>query len=403
MNVTHGGPIALVLGLALSGCSSASTQLDAGEASATPAKAAPSAVASATTIASSAVTAPVVTADDAPKVDYRALSTELSEPDANFFSDNFVSNETSYLQISSTLVSSVKQGGVYVGVGPEQNFTYLAMTRPKLAFVVDIRRQNLIVHLLYRAAFEEAATRAQFVTLLFGRAYSPDGDPGANATIEQVLTHAEKLSADETSYLAAHKRLRDRIQAFYPLDAVDDKALEGAHRAFFKGQLDLRFELKLVNGRKYPTIRELFAADDPSGKKAGFLASEESFRFVQTMEKDGRVIPLVGDFAGDKALPKLGAYLRDKKLTVSTFYVSNVEQYLLEGGVWPKWRRNVAGLPTDDKSVFIRCYLDQGKKHPAELPGHRTATVVQRVSDFESLQQKQPFKDFFSVSTAGVL
>ena len=106
----------------------------------------------------------------------------------------------------------------------------------------------------------------------------------------------------------------------------------------------------------------------------GFLASEEAFRFVQAMESEGRIVPVVGDFAGDSALPGIAAYLAREKLTVSAFYTSNVEQYLLEPKVWAKWARNVAALPTDDRSLFIRAYLDQGRRHPKELTGHRTAT-----------------------------
>jgi hypothetical protein len=39
--------------------------------------------------------------------------------------------------------------GVYVGVGPYQNFTYISALDPDIAFVVDIRRKNLLHHLLY--------------------------------------------------------------------------------------------------------------------------------------------------------------------------------------------------------------------------------------------------------------
>src|SRR5262245_60729277 len=80
----------------------------------------------------------------------------LSEPNGPFFSDNTISNETSYLQVATALAKHAKHDGAYIGVGPEQNFTYIALTRPKLAFIVDIRRQNMVLHLLYKAIFEEA-------------------------------------------------------------------------------------------------------------------------------------------------------------------------------------------------------------------------------------------------------
>lgn len=334
---------------------------------------------------------------------FGALVASISEPDGPFFSDNIISNETSYLQIASQLEKSAKSGGAYIGVGPEQNFTYIAMTRPRVAFVIDIRRQNMVEQLLYKAIFVEAKSRAHFLTLLVGRAWDEAGDPGAAASVDQVIAHAEKNAPDEALWKATHARLRAVIEKEMPLDAEDKKTLEVTHRAFFKGQLDVRFELKPPQGRVYPKLREILAQKDPEGTARGFLASEDAFRFVQTMEREGRVIPVVGDFAGDRAMPGIAAYLAKEKLTVSAFYTSNVEQYLLEPKVWTKYARNVAALPIDDKSLFIRCYLDQGKKHPQQMKGHRAATVLQRIGEFNDRQSKKSFASWWEIATEKVI
>ena len=71
-------------------------------------------------------------------------------------------------------------GGVYIGVGPEQNFSYLSLTRPKLAIIVDIRRDNLLQHLYYRYLFEEARDRSHFIALLVGRPYDEGKAPPEN-------------------------------------------------------------------------------------------------------------------------------------------------------------------------------------------------------------------------------
>jgi hypothetical protein len=334
---------------------------------------------------------------------FGALVASISEPDGPFFSDNIISNETSYLQIASQLEKAAKPGGAYIGVGPEQNFTYLALTRPKVAFILDIRRQNMIEQLLYKAVFTEAKSRSHFLALLVGRAWDEASDPGAAASIDQVIAHAEKNAPDEALWQASHARLRALIEREMPLDAEDKKTLEVTHRAFFKGQLDVRFELKPPQGRVYPKLREILAQKDPEGNARGFLAGEETFRFVQTMEREGRIIPVVGDFAGDRAMPGIAAYLAREKLTVSAFYTSNVEQYLIEPKVWTKWARNVAALPVDDKSLFIRCYLDQGKKHPQQMKGHRAATVLQRIGEFNDRQTKKSFASWWEVATERVI
>jgi hypothetical protein len=327
----------------------------------------------------------------------------LSEPDGPFFSDNTISNETSYLQVAGPLAKLASPGGAYIGVGPEQSFTYIALTRPKLAFILDIRRQNMILHLLYKAIFEEATSRSHFVALLLGRPHDAAGAPGSAAGVDAVLAHAEKSAPDKAGFAAAHAVLRERVEQHIHLDAEDKKTLELVHRTFLDHQLELRFELKQKSGRRYPTLREILTGKDSEGKQSGFLANEEAFRFVQTMEKEGRIIPVVGDFAGDRAMPGIAAEIAKQHLTVSAFYVSNVEQYLFEPGVWRRWTRNVAALPTDEKSLFIRAWLDQGKSHPQQLKGHRTATLLQSVSHFVDRQTLTLYGSWLEVATDQVL
>lgn len=340
-----------------------------------------------------------------PDTSFADLVNKLSEPDRHFFSDNYISNETSYLHVAEGLAKHGKQGGAYIGVGPEQNFSYIAMLRPRLSFIVDIRRENMILHLLYKAIFTKATSRSHFLALLVGRPHDAASDPGAAASIEDVIKHAERSPADEATFTSSHEELRKMIEEGFhvALDANDKKTLFVSHSAFHKGQLDLRFELQQKNGRVYPPLRELLAATDLAGHKVGFLATEDAFRAVQTMQKEHRVIPVVGDFAGDRAMPGVAAALREKGLTVSAFYVSNVEQYLFENNVWPRWAKNVAALPADEQSLFIRAYLDQGKKHPRERKGHRTANLLQKLQAFNARQAKAPYTTWWDVATDQML
>jgi hypothetical protein len=354
--------------------------------------------AAATATASAAPVRPALTSDE-----FRALVTTLSEPDAEFISDNVISNETSYLQIGEQLSRAVTPGGVYLGVGPEQNFTYIALTRPSMAYVIDIRRANMLHHLLYKAMFDAARSRAEFLALLVAHPYEPNGDPGAEGTLEQVIAHAERSKPEKATFDDAHGRLLALIEKSYgfEIDARDRQALKKIHRAFSKRGLDVRFELKEASFRKYPTLRELLLQTDPQGKALGFMASEDAFRFVQRMQRENRIVPVVGDFAGDRAMPQLAERLVKEGRTVSTFYVSNVEQYLMTGGTWAKWRRNVEAFPTDGSSLFIRCYLDQGDRHPMQMAGHRTTTVLQRVADFEA--HKARYKSMLALASTDVV
>src|SRR5262245_23213204 len=97
------------------------------------------------------------------------LSRDSSEEDGYFRSDNLLSNETTFQYIIPDLLKTAKPGRVYLGVGPEQNFTYMTALKPSMAFIIDIRHGNLDVHLLYKALFEISADRADFVSRLFSR------------------------------------------------------------------------------------------------------------------------------------------------------------------------------------------------------------------------------------------
>src|SRR5262249_46471584 len=95
------------------------------------------------------------------------LSAQLSEPHGYFRSDNLLSNEMGFQWVIPDLLARTQAGGVYLGVGPEQNFTYIAALKPKMVFITDIRRGNLWTQLMYKALFEMSADRSEFVARLF--------------------------------------------------------------------------------------------------------------------------------------------------------------------------------------------------------------------------------------------
>jgi hypothetical protein len=119
----------------------------------------------------------------------------LSERDRYYFSHNYVSNETSQLQVAPLLLERTQPGGAYIGVGPEQNFSYIALVKPEIAFIVDIRRRNALLHLLYKAIFEESRTRSEFLCLLIGKPYDSSDEPKPDAPIADVITHVETLGS----------------------------------------------------------------------------------------------------------------------------------------------------------------------------------------------------------------
>jgi hypothetical protein len=76
--------------------------------------------------------------------EFWSMITTFSEPGGYFQSDNFLSNETGYQSVIPALLKTLNPGGVYIGVGPEQNFAYILALQPKIAFIIDIRQQNML-------------------------------------------------------------------------------------------------------------------------------------------------------------------------------------------------------------------------------------------------------------------
>ena len=292
------------------------------------------------------------------------LVSSFSEPNGYFRSDNFLSNENAFQQVVPTLQETLPQGGTYIGVGPEQNFTYLVALRPKLAFIVDIRRQNMVEHLLYKAFIELSADRAEFLSRLFARPRPADLSERTSVTtlIDAYTREAPSEDLFKQNLAAARDHLMKRHK--FGLTPDDVRGLEYVYRAFFSGGPELSYSFAgfpYGGGFRFPTYGTLMTESDSRGRQRSFLATEENFKVLSEMERNNTIVPLTGDFAGPRALRSIGSFLRSHGATVTAFYTSNVEQYLFQqGDAWRRFFENVETLPVDANSTFIRSISNRG-------------------------------------------
>src|SRR5262249_54979887 len=156
------------------------------------------------------------------------LSSSSSEEDGTFNSDNLVSNEDNFQHVIPDLLKIARQGGIYIGVGPEQNFTYMAALKPSMAFIVDIRRGNLDVHLMYKALFELSTDRVDFVSRLFSR-NRPDGLT-SKSTAREIFAAYEAADSSKELFDSTFKAIIDqlKIQHGFPLSAGDISGIQWA-------------------------------------------------------------------------------------------------------------------------------------------------------------------------------
>lgn len=315
--------------------------------------------------------------------EFSQLIRETSEDGGYFRSDNFTSNETSYLHVVDKLRQLGATGGAYIGVGPEQNFTYIAKIRPQIAFIIDIRRQAVIQHLMYKAVFHLSPTRPQFLARLFSKPLPKEKPFAADAPINDLLAYFDKTESDEKTYAANLAEIRKTIQEDFqfPLNERDQTSLEYVYKNFRQDGLTIAYRMDGSWGGYFPSLKEIIECTDLNGKQGNFLASVDDYDFVRGMHRKNLIIPVVGDFAGSKALVAIGDYLRKHNLTVTAYYTSNVEQYLFSNDVFADFANNIKKLPLTDKSLFIRAVAGR-MPHPARLPGHRLATLLQLMNVF---------------------
>jgi hypothetical protein len=285
------------------------------------------------------------------------IVSEFSERAGTFQSDNLLSNERWLQHVIPDLVMRARPNRVYVGVGPEQNFTYIAALKPAMAFIIDIRRGNFDLHLMYKALFELSADRAEFVSRLFCKP-RPAGLT-TKSTIEEIFEAYEKVESSDTLYSRNMRAIVNDLTKTHGflLSSADILRLQHIFNAIYVYGPGIQYSTTQSAGRRLtrePTYSELMLATDRGGFQHSYLATEEAFAYMKQFETNNLLVPLMGDFAGPKALRSVGRYLTDSGATLSAFYLSNVEEYLRQDDRLKAFCANAATLPIDEASAFIR-------------------------------------------------
>ncbi len=353
--------------------------------------------------------AAVLAAAPAPaqSTEFSRLVGRLSEPGGFFDSDNLVSNETSYLHVMGALRQFQVKGGVYIGVGPEQSFSYIAEIEPEYAVLIDIRRDNLLLHLLLKAMFETSENRIEYLCQLFGRPAPADSSRWGTRDLAAVLGYIDHTPMDSVRYAATHASLMRRVAAYgVPLADEDRATLRRFHDDFAHNGLDLTFtSLGRPPRRAYPNLRRLYGEYDLDSNQASYIATEERWQRVRRLQVENRVIPVVGNLAGPLAMKNIGAWLRETRRTVSAFYVSNVEMYLYRDGSFPAFAANVRALPARSSALIIRSWFNRGFQLPGSMPDHFSTQLVQSFPRFIAMTTPDSagtYPDYMQLVTDGM-
>lgn len=341
--------------------------------------------------------------------EFQLLSLRLSERPGYFGTDNLVSNESSFLHVKPYLREFAAPGQAYVGVGPDQNFTYIALSRPSIAFIVDIRRDNLLQHMYYKAIFLESEDRYDFLTRLFGRRI-PQAQRLAGVDAGQLAARFSTLPPEEEFFNASFDKLWKLLRSRFPhlVNETDREKVFKIATAFYRDGLDIRYE---IPGRPmlnfFPSFGYLMAETDLEGRHGHYLNSEEDFQFLKQLQEENRIVPVVGNFSGHWALKAVAKEIRRRQLKVSVFYLSNVEFYLFRNRIYDRFVENVRALPIDSNSLMIRSYFNNWfgtwRTHPHAVLNYFSTSLAQQIERFLQLHEESPYTGYWDMVTRDYL
>ena len=270
----------------------------------------------------------------------------------------------------------------------------------------------------------------------------------SESSVVDLIAYFEEVDPDIDLFERNLLEMKSLLKS-YGIDAMTDmETVDRVLQAFFERQLDIHYDTGSLGDSFYdfPNLRELILATTLDGEKANFLANYAAFRTNKEMHGKNLIIPVVGDFAGEKALRSMSDYVRSHNATISIFYVSNVEQYLATAtyrelqqpngfdefnpsqyisdlssnekqesdeptvSTFSRYFDNVLSMPTDESSLLIRSYANGNTtnmmSHPRRIEDHPFTSFVQSLTRFtedESWRSLKGYDDYIRLVTEGIM
>lgn len=217
-----------------------------------------------------------------------------------------VSNENRHYLWRSAIEG---KGGIYVGVGAEQNYILAGWSRPEVLVLMDFDQWIVDLHEGYKALFIRAETPEQFLEL-----WSKKRRPEAVAAITATV----KARKDQARIISVFRSSRHRVERH---------------------------------------LRKI-AKEYRSYQSPCFLTDEAQYTHIRSLALRGHFLAVRGDLTADKAVKGISTFARAVNIPVRVFYLSNAEYYFSYSQ--GRYRSNMTSLFVDDESVILHTHPYQG-------------------------------------------
>lgn len=289
--------------------------------------------------------------------------------------DNLMTNEDSIAAAVDQLQAEAPRGQAFIGVGPDQNYSLMAAIGPGSAYILDYRKKNQLLHLYHKAVLEMSETRLGYLEDFWARSQPRENQSGLD--LASLIGRYQAKPLDQNRLGELKLKLRQIISKWNYLSAADQQEVSRIQARLAGPGPEARFlALKM-----YPTIGSLILSKTRSGKPAHWLATDVKYQAVRNLSLRDQIFPVVGDWAGTGCLRRLAEKLAAESVNVGAVYISDVEFFLMRGGLFAKYVANLSRLPLHSQAVIIRTSTRE-IDHPQRVVGQSSTTIVRPLKPF---------------------
>ena len=238
---------------------------------------------------------------------FDGIESEPPPPKLTLNKHFLISNEN-HLHYFHDLVKDV--GGVYLGVGSEQNYVLAGWAKSERMIIVDFDHWIVDLHGIYAYFFTRAETPAAF---------------------RELWSHANR------------KQIEKDLRGHFESSGRVDEIIKVFKRARPK-----------VAGRLKRLIRQYKKSKTPS-----FLTDEAQYNHLVQLIQQGKLHAYRADFLGKTTLVAIGAALTQLSEKIRILYLSNIEDYF---DYTPQLEKNMNALPSPEEAVVLRTHSHKYKE-----------------------------------------